>query len=211
MGGITRAAGLDLGVPEEVKARTLAYLVVVLEGMDADRVDEDVERLATSARGAGGARRLRAAADVGGAAHRRPGAGVLRRQGGRVRRPHRRRHPAGHHPRLPGPGGRAGAGARGLHHGLRPHRRRQRAHHRLPARRRAAPRPHARELRAGARTSGAPSRASTASGRRSCPTSSSCRIRCRWSSCAPSSGPSTPRASSARTGCSAWRGPGARS
>ena len=47
MGGITRAAGLDLGVPEEIKARTLAYLVVVLEGMDADRVEEDVERLAT--------------------------------------------------------------------------------------------------------------------------------------------------------------------
>ncbi len=47
MGGITQAAGLDLGVPDEVKARTLAYLVVVLEGMDADRVDEDVERLGT--------------------------------------------------------------------------------------------------------------------------------------------------------------------
>ena len=47
MGGITQAAGLDLGVPDEVKARTLAYLVVVLEGMDADRVEEDVERLAS--------------------------------------------------------------------------------------------------------------------------------------------------------------------
>ncbi len=47
MAGITRAAGLDLGVPEEIKARTLAYLVVVLEGMDADRVEQDVERLAT--------------------------------------------------------------------------------------------------------------------------------------------------------------------
>ena len=47
MGGITRAAGLDLGVPEDVQARTLAYLVVVLEGMDPDRVEEDVERLGT--------------------------------------------------------------------------------------------------------------------------------------------------------------------
>ncbi len=47
MGGITRAASLDLGVPEEIRARTLAYLVVVLEGMHADRVEEDVERLAT--------------------------------------------------------------------------------------------------------------------------------------------------------------------
>ncbi len=46
MGGITQAAGLDLGVPEAVKERTLAYLVVVLEGMDADRLEEDVERLA---------------------------------------------------------------------------------------------------------------------------------------------------------------------
>jgi glycolate oxidase len=45
MSGITRAAGLDLGIPDDVKARTLAYLVVVLEGTEADRVDEDVERL----------------------------------------------------------------------------------------------------------------------------------------------------------------------
>jgi glycolate oxidase len=45
MAGITRAAGLDLGIPEEVKARTLAYLVVVLEGMEAERVEQDVERL----------------------------------------------------------------------------------------------------------------------------------------------------------------------
>jgi glycolate oxidase len=45
MGGITRAADLDLGVPQDIQERTLAYLVVVLEGMDANRVDEDVERL----------------------------------------------------------------------------------------------------------------------------------------------------------------------
>jgi glycolate dehydrogenase FAD-linked subunit len=47
MAGITRAAGLDLGVPEDVQSRTLAYLVVVLEGMDRARVEEDVERLGT--------------------------------------------------------------------------------------------------------------------------------------------------------------------
>ncbi len=54
MGGITKAADLDLGVPDDVKARTLAYLIVVLEGMDAPRVDEDVEQLAglLDARGA---------------------------------------------------------------------------------------------------------------------------------------------------------------
>jgi glycolate oxidase len=46
MGGITASAGLDLGVPDSVKAETLAYLVVVLEGMDATRVAEDVEALA---------------------------------------------------------------------------------------------------------------------------------------------------------------------
>ncbi len=47
MAGITQAAGLDLGIPDEVKAGTLAYLVVVLEGMEADRVEGDVERLGT--------------------------------------------------------------------------------------------------------------------------------------------------------------------
>jgi glycolate oxidase len=47
MAGIARSAGLDLGIPEEIKAATLAYLVVVLEGMQAGRVDEDVERLGT--------------------------------------------------------------------------------------------------------------------------------------------------------------------
>jgi glycolate oxidase len=54
MEGITKSAGLDLGVPADIKAKALAYLVVVLEGMQAARVEEDVERLATllSARGA---------------------------------------------------------------------------------------------------------------------------------------------------------------
>ena len=47
MSGITKAAGLDLGIPAEVKEGTLAYLVVVLEGMESARVDEDVERLGT--------------------------------------------------------------------------------------------------------------------------------------------------------------------
>ena len=148
MGGITQAAGLDLGVPEDIKARTLAYLVVVLEGMHADRVEEDVERLAALLEELGsldvyvlpptsGAQLI--------AAHR---ARLLRRQGGRMRRPHRRRPAAGEHPRLPGPGGGAGAGVWGLHFGLRPHRRRQRAHHRVPARRGAAARSHGGELRA---------------------------------------------------------------
>lgn len=46
MDGIARAAALDLGVAEEVRARTVAYLVVVLEGTDAARVDADAETAA---------------------------------------------------------------------------------------------------------------------------------------------------------------------
>lgn len=46
MAGITRAAGLDLGIPEETKASALAYLVVVLEHRSSDRLDEDVAEVA---------------------------------------------------------------------------------------------------------------------------------------------------------------------
>jgi glycolate oxidase len=45
MGGITASAGLDLGIPAEIKAAALAYLVVVLDGMDPVRVEEDVAAL----------------------------------------------------------------------------------------------------------------------------------------------------------------------
>ena len=47
MGGITASAGLDLGIPEEIKAAALAYLVVVLDGMDPARMEEDVAALGT--------------------------------------------------------------------------------------------------------------------------------------------------------------------
>ncbi len=47
MTGITRAAGLDLGISEEVKNATAAYLVVVLEGSRLERVEEDAEVVAT--------------------------------------------------------------------------------------------------------------------------------------------------------------------
>ena len=53
MAGITANAGLDLGVPPEIKDRALAYLVVVLEGRDADRVDQDVAELAELVSGRG--------------------------------------------------------------------------------------------------------------------------------------------------------------
>ncbi len=47
MAGITEAAGLDLGISDEVKSATTAYLVVVLEGSQSDRVEEDAEAVAT--------------------------------------------------------------------------------------------------------------------------------------------------------------------
>ena len=47
MAGITKAANLDLGIPEEIKGAALAYLVVVLEQRSADRLDEDVAEVAT--------------------------------------------------------------------------------------------------------------------------------------------------------------------
>ena len=47
MAGITANAGIDLGIPDDVRNDALAYLVIVLEGHHADRVDEDTEALAT--------------------------------------------------------------------------------------------------------------------------------------------------------------------
>jgi glycolate oxidase len=47
MGGITASAGLDLGIPDEIKAAALAYLVVVLDGMHPVRVEEDAVALGT--------------------------------------------------------------------------------------------------------------------------------------------------------------------
>lgn len=46
MGGITEAAGIDLGVPDDVRAKSAAYLVVVLESTHATRLDADVEEVA---------------------------------------------------------------------------------------------------------------------------------------------------------------------
>jgi glycolate oxidase len=45
MSGITQAAGVDLGIPDEVRQAAAAYLVVVLESERDDRLGEDVERL----------------------------------------------------------------------------------------------------------------------------------------------------------------------
>jgi glycolate oxidase len=45
MSAITTSAGLDLGIPAEVRERSRAYLVVVLESTHEDRLDEDTAAL----------------------------------------------------------------------------------------------------------------------------------------------------------------------
>jgi glycolate oxidase len=45
MAGITAAAGLDLGIPQQVRDEALAYLVVVLEERTAARLEESTEQL----------------------------------------------------------------------------------------------------------------------------------------------------------------------
>jgi glycolate oxidase len=47
MAGITAAAGIDLGIPDDIRGLALAYLVVVLEDHHAGRLEEDTEALAT--------------------------------------------------------------------------------------------------------------------------------------------------------------------
>lgn len=46
LAAITAHVGLDLGIPEEVRAGALAYLVVMMEQTTDTRLDEDVEALA---------------------------------------------------------------------------------------------------------------------------------------------------------------------
>jgi glycolate oxidase len=43
MAGMTRNLGVDLGVPEDVKEATLAYLVVMMENAHESRLDEDTQ------------------------------------------------------------------------------------------------------------------------------------------------------------------------
>jgi glycolate oxidase len=53
MSAITASAGLELGVPQEVKDAALAYLVVVLENRSDGRVEEDTGELAELVTGLG--------------------------------------------------------------------------------------------------------------------------------------------------------------
>ncbi len=46
MDGIVRAAGLELGVPDDVRDAAAAYLIVVLESSHADRLEQDAETVA---------------------------------------------------------------------------------------------------------------------------------------------------------------------
>lgn len=46
MAGITASAGIDLGIPDDIRQRAMAYLVIVLEHHRLDRLDEDTEALA---------------------------------------------------------------------------------------------------------------------------------------------------------------------
>ncbi len=53
MAGITGNAGIDLGIPEDVRSQALAYLVIVLEHHDATRLEEDTQALAEQLTGLG--------------------------------------------------------------------------------------------------------------------------------------------------------------
>jgi glycolate oxidase len=53
MGGILANAGLDLGIPDDIRQQALAYLVVVLEQRRAERLDEDVAEVAELLHGRG--------------------------------------------------------------------------------------------------------------------------------------------------------------
>jgi glycolate oxidase len=46
MAAATAYVGLDLGIPDDVRERALAYLVVALESTHADRLDEDTQAVA---------------------------------------------------------------------------------------------------------------------------------------------------------------------
>jgi glycolate oxidase len=47
MAGMQKNLGVEIGVPADVQEQTLAYLVVMMENAREDRLEEDVEQLAT--------------------------------------------------------------------------------------------------------------------------------------------------------------------
>ncbi len=53
LAAVTGHVGLDLGIPADIAAVAVAYLVVMMENADSTRLDEDVEALATLLSGLG--------------------------------------------------------------------------------------------------------------------------------------------------------------
>ena len=101
MKGLLRMNDLTLGVPAEVAERTEAYLVVVLEGRDADRLDIDVADRGRAARRRRRPRRLRAAVGPGRRSAGRPRERLLDGEGRRRRRRDRHGRPPEPHPGVP--------------------------------------------------------------------------------------------------------------
>ena len=87
------AAGLDLGIPEEIQNAAAAYLVVVLESSSSERLDEDAEVVATLLDSLGATEVYVLPPTAGEQLIKARRTRILRRQGGRLERHRRRRHP----------------------------------------------------------------------------------------------------------------------
>ncbi len=147
MAGIEAASGIEIGVGPEVRAETLAYLVVVLEDRSDERLDEDAEELAAMLGELGaidvyalppgsGAALIAARERVFWAAKANGADDIIDMVVPRASIPAYLRK-----------GGRAGPGVGLVHPRVRPCRRRQRAPVDLPARPRGPPPGPARPLR----------------------------------------------------------------
>ena len=134
MAGITANAGIDLGIPEDVRAAALAYLVIVLEDHHRHRLEEDTESLALQLAELGALDVYVLPDHAGQQLDLGTRARLLGVQGGRRRRHHRRGGAPGLHPDLPGRRGRSGRGHRVAGGRMRTRGRRQRAPVGIPAR-----------------------------------------------------------------------------
>ena len=110
MAGITANAGIDLGIPDDVRQEAMAYLVIVLENHHADRLEEDTAAPGRPVGRPRRPRRLRAARHGRPRPDRRPGERLLGVQGRRGRRHRRRGGAPGLHPDVPGRRGGPGGG-----------------------------------------------------------------------------------------------------
>ncbi|MEZ5166106.1 MAG: FAD-binding protein [Acidimicrobiales bacterium] len=138
MAATSDALGLDLGMPDEIKDQALAYLLIVLESNDTDRIDADVERAGMLAAEAGALDAYVLPAAAGAAVLDAREEGVLDLEAAWGQRHHRRRGAPGRHPRLHGSDRRDRHPPRSLGRRGRTCRRRQRPPRHLPGRRREA-------------------------------------------------------------------------